>query len=71
MQYYVLIDDLVNHPVLKQLEQITDLKHTCGYVTMLCTGAPITNKKGSGFKNITGRPIDGEWQVIIIIIIVI
>jgi len=35
-------DDLVQHPCLKQLEQQLDLTHTCGYVTLLRTGAPRT-----------------------------
>ena len=37
-----LSDDLLHHPCLKQLEQQLDLMHTCGYVTMLRTGAPPT-----------------------------
>ena len=36
----ILSDDLLHHPCLKQLEQQLDLAHSCGYVTMLRTGAP-------------------------------
>ena len=35
------LDDLVNHPALQKLQEFTDLKHTCGYVTMLNSGAPL------------------------------
>jgi hypothetical protein len=34
-------DDIVNHHSLKKLETLMDVKHTCGYVTMLNTGRPL------------------------------
>lgn len=33
---------ILHHPALKELECVTDLSHTCGYVAMLNTGAPPT-----------------------------
>ena len=39
--YFFPADDLNNHPALQKLQEITDLTHTCGYVTMLNTGAPL------------------------------
>lgn len=34
------LDDLLNHPCLHQLETTLNLTHTCGYITMLKSGAP-------------------------------
>ena len=33
---------MLNHPCLSQLEKAIDMKQTCGYITMLRTGAPPT-----------------------------
>ncbi len=40
-----LLDDLLNHPCLKQLERDLDIKHTCGYIRMLKSGAPLTKPR--------------------------
>ena len=46
-------DDLLNHPCLSVLERELDLEHTCGYVTMLKTGAP---------PQLPGRQSKGKQQ---------
>lgn len=38
-------DDLMNHPCLKQFERDLDIKHTCGYIRMLKSGAPPTKPR--------------------------
>ncbi|CAI8043415.1 Protein FAM91A1 [Geodia barretti] len=43
-------DDLLNHPCLSRLEAQVDLAHTCGYLSMLRTGAPCVNGGGKGKK---------------------
>ena len=41
-------DDLLHHPSLAQLEREIDLRHTCGYITLLRTGAPRIRLGGGG-----------------------
>ena len=43
----ILIDDLIHHKSLILLEKCVDLEHSCGYVTLLNTGAPVNNNNDS------------------------
>ena len=38
------VGDIVNHPALRRLEEIINLDNSCGYVSMLKTGAPKSNQ---------------------------
>ena len=42
-----LADELLEHPCLQVLEKEIDVKHTCGYVNLLRTGAPPQQQTGS------------------------
>lgn len=46
-------DDIVQHPALIKLESVVDMTHTCGYITMLCTGQPVsvTSNNGMNFQH--------------------
>ena len=49
------LDHLIDHPALQKLQEITNLTHTCGYVTMLNSGAPLPSStyidKGANIKS--------------------
>ena len=38
-------DDPLNHPSLRQLERDLDVQHTCGYIRLLRTGAPLPRSR--------------------------
>lgn len=43
-------DDIVRHPALTKLESIVDMTHTCGYVTMLYTGQPVSTSNNNSMN---------------------
>ncbi|XP_019851083.1 PREDICTED: protein FAM91A1-like [Amphimedon queenslandica] len=48
----VSTDDLIHHKSLILLEQCVDLKHGCGYVTLLNTGAPVNNSHSRNYNKV-------------------
>lgn len=50
---FSITDDLLNHPCLSLLERELDLHHTCGYVTLLKTGAPPEAAQNKGRQSTT------------------